>query len=58
MNKEDGIILIECNMTSPHGWKCNYCSNDDVRDDYKHLICKSLERELNKGFISLAIEKY
>jgi hypothetical protein len=19
MNKEDGIILIECNMTSPHG---------------------------------------
>jgi len=37
-NKEHETILIECNMTSPNGWKYNYCRNDYIRDDSKQLM--------------------
>ena len=36
--KEHETISIECNITNPNGWKCNYCSNDYVRDDSKQLM--------------------
>ena len=49
MNKQHETILIECNMTSLNGWKCNNCSNDYVRDDSKKIMQIVRERD-KQGF--------